>query len=39
MEYSKPLVIIIDLTDDDSLVAAARCSGAWTPDDIKGCVS
>lgn len=31
MEYIKPEVIIIDLTDDEALVAMARCNGgAWS---------
>jgi len=30
LEYVKPEVIIIDLTDDESLVAMARCyQGLW----------
>lgn len=39
MKFSNPKFIVIDLTNDDALVAAARCTGAWTPEDISGCVS
>lgn len=31
MEYVKPVMVVIDLTDDEALVAMARCNGgAWT---------
>ena len=31
--YSKPEAIVIDLTDDEALVALARCNGgAYSPD-------
>lgn len=39
MEYTKPEIIIVDLTDEDSLIAAARCSGAWKSTSASGCVS
>lgn len=31
MEYVKPEVVIIDLTDDEALVAMARCNGGGWP--------
>ena len=37
--YEKPELLIVNLIDDDALVAAARCSGASDPDNIQGCVS
>jgi len=31
VKYIKPEAVIIDLTDDEALVAMARCNGgAWT---------
>lgn len=39
MEFSIPKFIVVDLTNDDALIATARCTGSWTPQDISGCVS